>query len=139
MSVSLAWHPAQNLLAAHADNVPPALATEPFAVGPGALLILVILGLVLLVAIGQVLTLVWRVIREALPIVGVLLLGLGVVVMVAVATLASSGGTSGGPATTSPPTTRPTAGTPAPRRPSRPVPSATSLAPLGSGVRSTHR
>ena len=139
MSVSLAWHPAQNLLAAHADNVTPALATEPFAVGPGALLILLLLGLVLLVAIGQVLTLVWRVIREALPIVGVLLLGLGVVVMVAVATLASSGGTSGGPATTSPPTARPTAGTPAPRRPSRPVPPATSLAPLGSGVRPTHR
>lgn len=139
MSVSLAWHPAQNLLAAHADNVTPALATEPFAVGPGALLILVILGLVLLVAIGQVLTLVWRVIREALPILGVLLVGLGVVVMVGAATLTNSGGTRDGPATTSSPTARPTAATPVPRRPSRPVPSATSLAPLGSGVRPTHR
>jgi hypothetical protein len=139
MSVSLAWHPAQNLLAAHADNVTPALATEPFAVGPGALLILVILGLVLLVAIGQVLTLVCRVIREALPILGVLLVGLGVVVMVGAATLTNSGGTPDGPATTSSPTARPTAGTPAPRRSSRPVPPATSLAPRGSGVRPTHR
>jgi hypothetical protein len=110
MSVSLAWQPAQNLLAAHADNVTSDLATEPFAVGPGALLILVILGLVLLVAIGQVLTLVWQVIRAALPILVVLLVGLGVVVMVGAAALTNSGGAPERPTvTTSPPTPPPIA------------------------------
>jgi hypothetical protein len=139
MSVSLAWHPAQNLLAAHAHNVTSDLATEPFAVGPNVLLILVILGLVLLVAIGQVLTLVWQVVRQALPLLAVLLLGLGVVVMVGAATLTTSGSAPDGTtATTSPPAPRPTAGRSVPRRPSTPMPPPTSLAPLG-GARPTHR
>ena len=132
MSVSLAWHPAQNLLAAHADNVTPALATEPFAAGPGILLILVILGFVLLAAVGRVLTLVWQVIRVALPILGILLVGLGVVVMVGAAALRSPSGTPDRPAvTTSPPTPHPTTHRSASRRPGAPTPTATSLAPLG--------
>ena len=130
MSVSLAWQPAQNVLAAHADNVTSDLATGPFAVGPGALLILVILGLVLLVAIGQVLTLVWQVIQQALPLLGVLLLGLGVVVMIGAATLTTPGGTPDRPTvTTSPPPPRTTPHRPQ-ARPTPPTPAATSL-PLG--------
>jgi hypothetical protein len=131
MSVSLAWHPAQDLLTAHADNVTSNLATEPFAAGPGILLILLILGLVLLAAIGRMLALIWQVIRVALPILGVLLVGLGLIVMVGAAALRSPAGTDRPTATTSPPTPRPTTHRPAPRRSSAPTQTATSLAPLG--------
>lgn len=142
MSVSLAWHPAQNLLAAHADNVTSDLATEPFAVGPGALLILVILGLVLLVAIGQVLALVWRVIRQALPILAVLLLGLGVVVMVGAAALTDSGGTPERPTVTRSPSTPPPIArrSASGRRSSKTLPRTTpSSLTRGSGVRPVPR
>ena len=139
MSVSLAWQPAQNLLAAHANHGTPDLASEPFAVGPGALLILAILGSVLLVATGRVLSLVWQVIRHALPVLIVLLIGLGVVTMIGAASMTrmNPGGTPGrpGPAT-SPPAPRPTTGPP--RRSGTPAPSSTSLAGLG-GSRTTHR
>ena len=56
---------------------------------------MVILGFALLAAIGRVLTLIWQVIHVALPILGILLLGLGVVVMVGAAALRSPGGTTG--------------------------------------------
>jgi hypothetical protein len=77
----------QNLLVAHADRPSPALASDPFAVGPGALLLLLILGVVLLAAIGHVLALVLAVVRQALPVLGILALGLGVVVMVGMASV----------------------------------------------------
>jgi hypothetical protein len=137
MSVSLAWHPAQDLLAAHADNVTSDLATEPFAAGPGILLILMMLGLVLLAAIGRVLTLIWQVIQVALPILGILLVGLGVAVLVGAAALRSPSGTPDRPAvTTSPPTPHPTTHRSAARRSRAPTPTATSLAQLG-GARPT--
>jgi hypothetical protein len=137
MSVSLALHPAQDLLAAHAENVTSDLASEPFAASPGILLILVILGLVLLAAIGRVLALIWQVIQVALPILGILLVGLGIVAMVGAAALKSPDGTQDRPTvTTSPPTPHPTTHRPAPRRSSAPRPTATSLAPLG-GARPT--
>ena len=90
MSVSLAPHQTQDLLAAHAGD-PPALATDPFAVGPGALLLLLILGIVLVAAIGHVLALVWAVVRQALPVLGILALGLGMVVLVGMAAVTQKG------------------------------------------------
>jgi hypothetical protein len=133
MSVSLALHPTQDLLAAHADNVASDLATEPFAAGPGILLILVILGFVLLAAIGRVLALIWQVIQVALPILGILLVGLGIVVMVGAGALKSPGGAPDGPsATTSPSTSHPTAHRPSPRRSRAPTPTPTSLGPWGA-------
>jgi len=142
MSLSLAWHPAQDLLAAHAGNVTSGLATEPFAVRPGILLILVILGLVLLAAIGRVLNLIWQVIQLALPILGILLIGLGVVVIVGAATLTNSGRTPERPSVTvspsmPPPVARSSASG---RRPSKSPPRVTtSLLTPRSGRRSLPR
>ena len=145
MSVSLAPHQAQNLLAAHAGN-PPALASDPFAVGPGALLLLVILGIALLAAIGHVLALVWAVIRTALPVLAMLGLGLGVVVLVGTASVTDSGEAPDQPAaTTSRPAPHATAPRPAPHATAHRLPSTkprpatpSSLAPLGDAT-PTHR
>ena len=145
MSVSLAPHQAQDLLAVHAGD-PPALATEPFAVGPGALLLLLLLGIVLVAAIGHVLALIWAVIRQALPVLGFLALGLGVVVLVGTASLTSPGDTPDRPAaTTSQPAPHSTAARPAPHPTARRPPTAlprpatpSSLTPLGDPA-PTHR
>ena len=146
MSVSLAPHQAQNLLAVHADGPTSNLATDPFAVGPGALLLLLILGIALLAAIGHVLALVWAVVRQALPVLGILALGLGVVVMVGTASVTSPGETPDRPAaTTSRPAPHSSAARPAPHPTARRLPSTTprpatpsSLAPLGDPA-PTHR
>ncbi len=145
MSVSLAPHQTQDLLAAHAGD-PPALATDPFAVGPGALLLLLILGIVLVAAIGHVLALVLAVVRQALPVLGILALGLGMVVLVGMASVTHSGEKPARPAaTTSRPAPHSTAPRPAPHPTAHRPPSTTprtatpsSLAPLGDPA-PTHR
>ena len=145
MSVSLAPHQAQNLLVAQADSPSPALASDPFAVGPGALLLLLILGVVLLAAIGHVLALVLAVVRQALPVLGILALGLGMVVMVGMASVTAPGDVPDQPVpTTSRPAPHSTAARPAPHPPAhRPTPAPgratpSSLAPLGDPA-PTHR
>ena len=145
MSVSLATHQAQDLLAAHTGD-PPALATDPFAVGPGAQLLRLIRGVALVAAIGHVLALILAVIRQALPVLGILVLGLGVVVLVGTASVTHPGGTPDRPAaTTSRPAPHSTAARPAPhptpRRPPIAKPTTatpSSLAPLGDPA-PTHR
>ena len=139
MSVSLASLPPHDLPAVLAGGSAPDLATDPFAVGPGVLLLLLILGLVLLAAIGRVLALVWAVVRQALPVLGVLLLGLGVVVLIGTASVTRPGGTpdrstattSHSPPRSTParPGTHPTSRRP-PSTPPRPA-TPSSPAPLG--------
>jgi hypothetical protein len=139
MSVSLASHQTQNLIAAHAGEPTSALASGPFAVGPGTLLLLLILGIVLLAAIGHVLALVWAIVRQALPVLGFLTLGLGVVVMLGTASVTHPGEAPDRPATTtSRPAPHSAAPRPAPRPTARRLPNTpprpatpSSLAPLG--------
>ncbi len=139
MSVSLGYSSTHDLIAVRADDVPTDVATDPFSAGPGVFLVLVVLAVLLAAAIGRVLALVWSVLRRALPVLGVLVLGLGIVLLLGVATLTSNGGSPADPATTAHPTAHPTAprasGHPAPRRhpgagaPSRPPSSLGDLAP----------
>jgi hypothetical protein len=131
MSVSLASHPAQDLLATHAGG-PTLLAGDPFAVGPGALALLLLLGVVLLAAIGQVLALVWAVVRAALPVLGTLLLGLAVVALVGMTAVKQPSDEPVSPApTASPSTPSPAHRAPPGRRRASPTVPPSSLAPLG--------
>jgi hypothetical protein len=146
MSVSLASQPPEHLLSVRADASTPDIATAPFAVGPGALLLLLILGIVLLAAIGHVLALVWAVVRAALPVLGILAVGLGVVVLVGTASVTQPGRTPDRPTeTTTRPAPHPTAHRPAPHPTARRPPSTaprpatpSSLTPLGDPA-PTHR
>ena len=128
MSVSLAQPLAHRLPTLSEDVSPPDLAGDPFAAGPGVIIVLIVLAVLLVAAIGRAMAMLWQLIRQAVALLGTLVIGLAAVVVLGSTAVSGSGlDLEPFPTVTVRPSTTVVPKRPAPRP--RPTPTTGSLAP----------